>query len=159
VYLATKNPVAYGLAPLMIRGDISNPRLKVICLNGIASSDITQAQAALLAHFVEVYLPLTPAEAEEFEELIQREEVTVMQFITSWERKGIEQGIEQGRAEEAVRSRQEALLDLLQEKFGSLPQTAVQQVETISSINDLRQLLRQVVHAASLAEMGLDGTN
>ncbi|MBI1929262.1 hypothetical protein HYR99_34080 [Candidatus Poribacteria bacterium] len=163
VYLATKNPVAYGLAPLMIRGDISNPRLKVICLNGIASSDITPAQAALLAYFVEVYLPLTPAEQAEFEQLIQREEVTVMQFITSWERKGIEQGmkqgIEQGRAEEAVRSRQEALLELLQEKFGSLPQTAVQQVETLSSVDELRQLLRQVVHAASLAEMGLDGSN
>lgn len=159
MYLATQNPVAYGLAPLMIRGDISNPHLKVICLNGIASSDITQAQAALLAHFVEVYLPLTPAEAETFEQLIQREEVTVMQFITSWERKGIEQGIAQGHAEEALRSRRETLLEQLGEKFGALPQTTVQQVETISSINDLRQLLRQVVHATSLAEMGLDGTN
>ncbi|MBI1927336.1 hypothetical protein HYR99_24235 [Candidatus Poribacteria bacterium] len=71
----------------------------------------------------------------------------------------MKQGIEQGHAEEALRSRRETLLEQLQEKFGSLPQTAVQQVETLSSIDDLRQLLRQVVHATSLAEMGLDGTH
>ena len=97
-YLATKNPVAYGLAPLMDGGTFSKPCLKAICLSGIAQSDINEVQSALLAFFVETYLPLNEAEEEEFQKLIQREEVTVMQFITSWER----QGIIKGRAEEAL---------------------------------------------------------
>jgi hypothetical protein len=67
--LATENPVAYGLAPLMNRGEMSNPQLKVQCIHGIATSNITPAQAALLAYFVETYLPLTQAEQVERSEI------------------------------------------------------------------------------------------
>jgi len=72
-------------------------------------------------------------------------EVRVMEFITSWERKG--------RTEEA----RNGVLEQLQEKFGPLPEITVQQVEALSSIEELRRLRRQLVHANSLAEMGLDG--
>jgi len=106
-YLATGNPVAYGLAPLMDHGNLSKSRLKAICLSGIARSEITEVQAAILACFVDTYLPLTQAEESEFQQLIQREEVTVMQFITSWERRA--------RFEKT----RENLLALLGEKFGS----------------------------------------
>ncbi|MBM3236024.1 hypothetical protein FJZ31_06960 [Candidatus Poribacteria bacterium] len=58
-YLATDNPIAYGLAPLMNHGNLSKPRLKAICLSGIAQSEITEVQAAILAYFVDTYLPLT----------------------------------------------------------------------------------------------------
>ncbi len=69
-----------------------------------------------------------------------------MQFITSWERKGRTEGI------------REMLLEQLQEKLGAVPETTAQRVKTISSVEDLRRLLRQIVRANSLAEMGLDGT-
>jgi uncharacterized protein YggL (DUF469 family) len=140
-YLATGNPVAYGLAPLMNHGKLSKPRLKAMCLSGIAQSEITEVQAAILACFVDTYLPLTQAEEVEFQQLIQREEVTVMEFVTSWERRGL----------------REALLSLLDEKFGSLPETVTQQVQSIDSEKELDRLLRQLIHANSLAEMGLDG--
>ena len=145
-YLATKNPVAYGLAPLMDHGQLSKPRLKAICLNGIATSDITEVQAAILAYFVDTYLPLTQAEEEEFQRLIQQEEVQVMQFITSWERKA------------RAASRREILIRLLRVKFDAVPETTVQRVESISSTDELDRLLEKVIHANSLAEMGLDGT-
>ncbi len=153
-YLATKNPVAYGLAPLMNRGSFSKPRLKAICLSGIARSDINEVQAVLLAFFVDTYLPLNEAEEGEFQKLIQQEEVIAMQFITSWER----QGIIKGRAEEALIARRETLLLQLQEKFGEVPSTAKKQVEAISSKKELEQLLRKLIHTNSFAEMGLDGT-
>jgi len=145
-YLATKNPVAYGLAPLMDHGQLSKPRLKALCLNGIATSNITEVQAAILAYFVDTYLPLTQAEEEEFQKLIQQEEVQVMQFITSWERKA--------RAE----SRREILIRQLQVKFDAVPETTVQRVESISSTDELDRLLEKIIHVNSLAEMGLDGT-
>jgi hypothetical protein len=34
-YLAKENPVAYGLAPLMQRGEMSKPRLKAACIRGL----------------------------------------------------------------------------------------------------------------------------
>jgi hypothetical protein len=144
-YLATKNPVAYGLAPLMNHGQLSKPRLKAICLNGIATSDINEVQTAILAYFVDTYLPLKQAEEAEFQRLVQQEEVQAMKFITSWERKGI------------LTSRREVLIRQLQVKFGAVPETAVQRVESISSTDELDQLLEKVIHANSLAEMGLDG--
>ena len=156
-YLATENPVAYGLAPLMDGGTFSKPRLKAICLSGIAQSDINEVQSALLAFFVETYLPLNEAEEEEFQKLIQKEEVVVMQFITSWERKGIIKGEHQGIIKGELTARRETLLLQLQEKFSEVPSTVVQQVEAISSKDELEQLLRKFVHANSLAEMGLDG--
>jgi len=68
-------------------------------------------------------------------------EVTIMQFVTSWEMKG----------------RRDTLLEQLQEKFGSVPETTVQHVQAISSIEELSRLLRQLIHANSIAEIGLDG--
>jgi flagellar biosynthesis/type III secretory pathway protein FliH len=148
---------------------MSKPRLKVRCLKGIATSHITQMQAALLTCFVETYLPLNQAEQAEFEQLIQKEEVSVMEFITSWERKGRAEGIEKGRVEGIEKGRaegiekgraeeaRETLLVLLREKFGAVPGTTLQRVEAIASVEELRRLLRQIIHANSLAEIGLDG--
>ncbi|MBI1926178.1 hypothetical protein HYR99_18245, partial [Candidatus Poribacteria bacterium] len=143
----------------MNRGDISNPRLKAICLNGIATSNITQAQSALLAYFVETYLPLTEAEQEEFEQMIQREEVSVMQFMTSWEIKARREVLLSllGEKFSTVPPTISQLLEQLHEKFGSVPETTIQQVRAISSIEELSQLLRQLIHANSIEEMGLDG--
>ena len=129
----------------MDHGQLSKPRLKAICLNGIATSDITEVQAAILAYFVDTYLPLTPAEEEEFQRLIQQEEVQVMQFITSWERKA------------RAASRREILIRLLRVKFDAVPETTVQRVESISSTDELYRLLEKIIHANSLSEMGLDG--
>jgi len=160
-YLATKNPVAYGLAPLMDHGQLSKPRLKALCLNGIATSNITEVQAAILAYFVDTYLPLTQAEEEEFQKLIQQEEVQVMEFITSWQRKaraeGVAEGIAEGIAKGVLASRREILIRQLKVKFDAVPETTVQRIESISSTDELDRLLEKIIHVNSLAEMGLDG--
>ena len=68
-----------------------------------------------------------------------------MQFITSWERKGM------------IQARREVLLYQLNEKFGTVPQSISQQVQIIESADELDRLLRQLIHANSIVEMGLDG--
>jgi len=77
-----------------------------------------------------------------------------MQFITSWEQKGIIKG----RVEGELIARRETLLDLLREKFGEVPSTIVQQVEAISAKEKLEEFLRRLIHSNSFAEIGLDGT-
>jgi vacuolar-type H+-ATPase subunit E/Vma4 len=72
-----------------------------------------------------------------------------MKFITSWERQGMIKG--------ALASKREILLALLSEKFGSVPETTNQWVQSIESKEELDRLLRQLIHANSLTEMGLDG--
>ena len=144
-YLATGNPVAYALAPLMNRGNLSKAQLKAVCLSGIAQSNVTELQRALLAYFVDVYLPLSQEEEREFQQLIAEQEVTTMEFITSWERKG--------RIEGTLAALRGALLMLLREKFGQIPQTIETNVQSIESTEKLSRLLAQVVHANSLTEI------
>lgn len=148
-YLATGNPVAYALAPLMNRGNLSKAQLKAICLSGIAQSNVTELQRALLVYFVDIYLPLSQEEEGEFQKLITEQEVVAMEFITSWERKGLAKG----RVEGALEALHGALLMQLREKFGQIPQTIEKNVQAIESTEKLSRLLAQVIHANSLAEI------
>ena len=80
-----------------------------------------------------------------------------MQFITSWERRARAEGVAEGIAKGVLASRREILLAQLSEKFGSVPETTSQRVQSIESTEELDRLLRQLIHANSLTEMGLDG--
>jgi hypothetical protein len=138
-YLATKNPVAYGLAPLMEHDELSKPELKAICITGIVTSSMNEVQAALLIHFLDTYLLLDKTEEEQFQQLIQRGEVEAMRFITSWERK----------------KQREILLRQLRVKFGDVPPAIEQRVMTIDEAEELDKLLEQVIRAESIEKMGL----
>ncbi len=58
---------------------------------------------------------------------------------------GLEQGLEQGR----LRAAREVLLDLLAEKFGSLPAAVGQRVGD-AGLSDIRRWSRRVLQAPSL---------
>jgi len=72
-----------------------------------------------------------------------------MEFITSWERKGLAKG----RIEGALEALRGALLMQLREKFGQIPQAIEKNVQAIESTEKLNWLLVQVIHANSLAEI------
>jgi len=76
-----------------------------------------------------------------------------MQFITSWQRKARAEGVAEG----VLASKRETLLAQLDEKFGTVPETTSQRVQSIESKEELDQLLRKLIHANSIAEIGLDG--
>jgi len=46
-------------------------------------------------------------------------------------------------------------LDLLEQRFGSLPEEARRQVEAIVSLDELSGLSRRALRATSLADLGL----
>jgi len=55
-----------------------------------------------------------------------------------------------------VKGMQNILSQLLQTKFGSLPQAVVGRIQAIESENELTELAKKVVIASSLPELGLD---
>jgi len=75
-------------------------------------------------------------------------------MATSWaerlELKGREEGLQ-----ERLRAMREALLSLLEQRFGPLPETTRERVEAISSLERLTQLVRRVLTARSLAALRL----
>ncbi|MBI1926153.1 hypothetical protein HYR99_18115 [Candidatus Poribacteria bacterium] len=148
-YLKTKNPVAYGLAPLMdFENEMSRVELKAGCIVGIGEcQNLTEVQSALLFHFLETYLKLTPEEEEEVQKLIVKEEVTPMQIVNPYIRRGEIQG--------ELKAMHRTLTRLLQAKFSELPPDTVQRVQEIDSIEELDKLFEQAIHAESLEQVNL----
>jgi hypothetical protein len=70
--------------------------------------------------------------------------------------KGREVGMAEGRVEGAIAALRVTLLLQLREKFGEIPQDVEKQIESIESIEKLNLLLKQVVKANSLSELGFE---
>ncbi len=59
------------------------------------------------------------------------------------------------RAEGALQARREDLRDVLEERFGQLPEAVRQQIAACEDLSRLKRAIRQVVHLRSLAEFQL----
>lgn len=80
-------------------------RVKWQCLRVLATLRLDPARMQLISGFVDTYLPLNEQEAAQFHAALEQEtppeQEKVMQIVTSWMREGMEQGLQQGRREEA----------------------------------------------------------
>jgi hypothetical protein len=70
-------------------------------------------------------------------------------------KEGREEGIEEGRREEALRARREMLLLLLRERFGKLPRKVERAVEGATELTQLEEWARRYAHAKTLDQMGI----
>lgn len=85
----------------------------------LASLKLDHERIRLVGRFVEAYLPLDPGETKAYNELMEvlpvTEKLGIDEILTYWERKGLEQGLEQGR--KVVRN---TIISLAEERFGSI---------------------------------------
>jgi len=65
---------------------------------------------------------------------------------------GIEIGVEQG----ALQTGQEFLIEFIQSKFGSVPNTVENQIKAIRDINRLRELTRRIPKVSSIDEIDIE---
>ncbi|MBI1925969.1 hypothetical protein HYR99_17170 [Candidatus Poribacteria bacterium] len=65
---------------------------------------------------------------------------------------GKEIGIEQG----VLQARQEVLRELMQDKFGSIPQQIETRIQAIQDVDRLKMLIRNVIHASRIEEIVLE---
>ena len=56
-----------------------------------------------------------------------------MEYVTSWERKGIEKGLQQGRREGRQEAMREMLLEILATKFGPPAESVAMRVRELES--------------------------
>ncbi|WP_372631599.1 hypothetical protein [Cohnella sp.] len=91
----------------------------------------------LLTVFFETYLPLTEAENEQLAKKIERtelEEAAVMEWLTSWEKKGMEKGIEKGmlksKEEIAAKMLAKGLDPAMVEEMTGLPAERIDELKT-----------------------------
>lgn len=165
-YLAQEEPLAWALAALMGTGAASRAAYKLACQRRIAESRLPDDQRILLMDFVESYLVLTPREAEEYRILTARNRREGTAMWMTWseklkaegKREGLKLGKQEGRQEgrqEGVRSLQQVLLRLLEQRFGPLPDRVHDQVEAIVSLRRLTRLAERGLTVGSLRELRL----
>ena len=99
----------------------------------------------------------------EYEDIVdQARKEGKMPYMTVWERRGIEQGLaegkqqglvegkQQGLAEGEARGMQQAVIGTLELRFKSVAQRTRQTVQQEKDLDRLRELLRQAINAESL---------
>ena len=75
-----------------------------------------------------------------------------MTYVTSVERFGIEKGLKQGQQLGLIAGVREAVLDVVEVRFASVPEPIAQRVNRIEDAAWLKRLLRQAALTPSLAE-------
>jgi flagellar biosynthesis/type III secretory pathway protein FliH len=104
-----------------------------------------------LFRFIDWLMALPETLQQRFDQDLTRfDEETRMEFITSFERRGIEQGREEGREEGMRRSTCEAVLEILTVRFGGIPDEVAQALDRIEDPSLLKGLLRTALTSPSL---------
>jgi hypothetical protein len=102
-YVKSENPIASALMAKMQMEEWERPKVKVECLRLLATLKLNRAKTKLIGVFIDSYLRLTGDEMtqyeREFEQLAPKVREYAEELMTDWERRGMEQGIEQGRME------------------------------------------------------------
>lgn len=172
-YLDSENPLAPALSAVMRSDKLSKAMRKLLSLKRVLAKEIDEARKSLLVNVVEEFLPLKGEDEVEFNQLVvTTQSVEVIEMMTVYEERGIQKGIEKGIAEgiekgiaEGVEmgmargileGKKETLLDQLRQKFGELPEAVEARVRAIETLNELDGMLRQILTANSLTEMGLE---
>jgi len=119
------NPVAAALMAKMRMDPTDRPRVKLACLRMLANLQLDPARRELISGFVDSYLRLTIEQEGEFEAELAaiepREKEGVMEIVTSWMEKGLEQG-ERG-----------LVLRQLRKRLGGLDEAAAARIEALST--------------------------
>jgi hypothetical protein len=128
----------------------SRARLKFDCLVKVAEAPLDDEGHLELANCIETYVQFSPEEAEEFASLgslKDRRTQIVSTSLFTWTDRLLVEGEKQGF--------RKALLQLLEQRFGPIPDDVRQRVEKIRSEDRLTRLLEKVLTARSLKEMRL----
>jgi len=139
------NPLASALMAKMRIAPEDRIRVKLECLRLLTTLHLDPARERLISGFIGIYLELAAAEELQYIKQVQKlptpEKEEIMELMTSWERKGREMGMEQGRKEGVLLVTQR----LLRLRVGALP-AAIEE--------HLRQLSIETLELLSEASFG-----
>jgi hypothetical protein len=151
-YVQGDNCLGWALAALMRKPHERAAWVGGEGLRRIAEAPLTDQQRFLLAECMQGYLDLDEEQRREFENLVSGKPY---EGLRAMNKTVYEQGMEKGMEKGLDQGQRRVLGELLQERFGPLP-AAVQQRLAEWPAERLPTLVRAVVRAQSLKEMGLE---
>jgi len=141
-FLQQQNPVAVALMAKMKIQPKERAKVKAECLRLLATLRLDPARMQLISGFVDTYLRLNEEEEAIFKAEIDTiglvEEEQVMEIVTSWMERGINQGLRQGIEREFA-----LVLRQVNRRFGGLNPTLEAQIRDLSieQVEDLGEAL------------------
>ena len=154
--IADENPMALVVLAaqererLRQRGDRFNTKWYLI--RRLYERGYSREEIIALFKFIDWVIRLSDEEEIRLRDEIKTlEEVKKMPYITSVERIGRAEGLQEGLQQE-LQGLQQMVLEALDERFGELPETVSDAIHQIQDREQLRLLLRQVIRSESLAE-------
>jgi predicted transposase/invertase (TIGR01784 family) len=157
-FLNQRNPVAAALMAKMQIDIADRPRVKVECLRLLATLRLDPARSQLISGFVDTYLKLNVQEEQVFQvevgTLEETEREDLMQIVTSWMERGIEQGIAEGEQRGRVEGERSLVLRQLTRRLGTLPMSAEAQVQALAlpQLEALGEALLDFVQLSDLTD-------
>ena len=107
----------------------------------------------LLHHLIDWLMPLPDDLKIQFrKQLQQRLPDKTMPHITLFEELALKEGLEKGLEKGIVQNAREAILDVLDTRFGQVPDSVRERVNTIGSERNLKDLHRRAILTPSLEE-------
>jgi flagellar biosynthesis/type III secretory pathway protein FliH len=132
------------------------PLVKLEALRLLHRLGLNPAQVQLISGFIDTYLKLNPAEEAAFQaelaNILPTEQEGVMEIVTSWMERGIEQGREQGLEQGREQGIAEVVERLLNRRFGSLSPSLQEAVRRLSvaQLEELAEALLDFENEADL---------
>lgn len=150
-FLTASNPIAAALMAKMKIQPEDRPKVKAECLRLLATLRLDPARMQLISGFVDTYLKLNPSEEvlfkAELDAMDLSEEEQVMEIVTSWMERGIEQGLQQGLARESL-----LVLRLIKTRFRNLSPDIEERISRLS-IAEIELLGESLFDFATEAEV------
>ncbi|MDJ0800149.1 MAG: DUF4351 domain-containing protein [Calothrix sp. MO_167.B12] len=142
------NPVASALMAKMQMNVTERPQVKLASLQLLTTLGLNPAQVQLISGFIDTYLQFNSEEEVVFQEQIAsiepKEQEKVMEIVTSWMRKGIEQGEKQGELK--------LLMRLLNHRLGEINPQLKGRIENLST-PELENLGEALLDFSSVADL------
>lgn len=133
-------------------GDNERAWLKARAMQRVATAALDKHRQFLLMEFIEAYLPLEEPHLSAFHKLLLTEDFREAAMLG---KTSFELGMERGEARGEEKGRRLLVRDLLEAKFGPLPETALARLEALSSdkVRDLGRAL--LAPTCTLVSLGL----
>jgi predicted transposase/invertase (TIGR01784 family) len=151
-FIRNENPIAAALMARMNIRQNEMPYVKLECLKLLAKAKLNRKRMRLIAGFVDAYLQLNAEGEKIFQQEVSktkgRQREAVMEYVTTWERRGIEKGMAKGLKEGEVR----LILRMLKRLVGTLPLEVKRRIRKLS-LDQLESLSDDLLDFASMDDL------
>ena len=124
---------------------------KLNLVKGLYERGWAREDVVKLFRFIDWLMVLPPKLTQQFKtELNRYEEEKKMQYVSSIERMAIEEGTKQGIQLGILQNARESVITVLESRFGPLPDSIAEGINSIEDVSSLHALLRRAIATVSL---------